>query len=184
MDYHPESTHSYGEEQTVSAYGPYNPPPPGVTMITEETYPYASTTETYDYAKEVTTLTTQVPYREDNALGEEGPTECDCEPGEPGFAGFPGPKVHQESYVRIFNSCAVVLISFLISYCNQGSVGPNGKQGFPGAQGRQVRGLQFDQKVRHCVLDIRVSRMCQCFINIIVCHPVRVTKDSKGFKDE
>lgn len=29
----------------------------------------------------------------DAALGEEGPTECDCEPGEPGFAGFAGPKV-------------------------------------------------------------------------------------------
>lgn len=30
----------------------------------------------------------------DAALGEEGPTECDCEPGQPGFAGFAGPKVH------------------------------------------------------------------------------------------
>lgn len=29
----------------------------------------------------------------DAALGGEGPTECDCEPGEPGFAGFAGPKV-------------------------------------------------------------------------------------------
>lgn len=29
----------------------------------------------------------------DAALGREGPTECDCEPGEPGFAGFAGPKV-------------------------------------------------------------------------------------------
>lgn len=29
----------------------------------------------------------------DAALGEEGPTECDCEHGEPGFAGFAGPKV-------------------------------------------------------------------------------------------
>lgn len=29
----------------------------------------------------------------DAALGQEGPTECDCEPGEPGFAGFAGPKV-------------------------------------------------------------------------------------------
>lgn len=48
----------------------------------------------------------QVPYRPagpdtdsleesggDAALGEEGPTECDCEPGGPGFAGFAGPKV-------------------------------------------------------------------------------------------
>lgn len=26
-------------------------------------------------------------------LGTEGPTECDCDPGEPGFAGFAGPKV-------------------------------------------------------------------------------------------
>ena len=31
---------------------------------------------------------------EDAALGQEGPTECDCEPGEPGFAGFAGPKVN------------------------------------------------------------------------------------------
>lgn len=30
---------------------------------------------------------------DDAALGKEGPTECDCEPGEPGFAGFAGPKV-------------------------------------------------------------------------------------------
>ncbi len=30
---------------------------------------------------------------DDSALGEEAPTECNCEPGEPGFAGFAGPKV-------------------------------------------------------------------------------------------
>lgn len=44
----------------------------------------------------------QIPYPDtdsseesggDAALGEEGPTECDCQPGEPGFAGFAGPKV-------------------------------------------------------------------------------------------
>lgn len=29
----------------------------------------------------------------DAGLGEEGPTECNCEPGQPGFAGFAGPKV-------------------------------------------------------------------------------------------
>ncbi|TNN30179.1 hypothetical protein EYF80_059670 [Liparis tanakae] len=30
-------------------------------------------------------------------LGQEAPTECDCEPGQPGFAGFAGPKVlHQD----------------------------------------------------------------------------------------
>lgn len=85
-------------------------------MITEETYPYTSTTESFDNAKEVTTLTTQVPYGEHDALGEEGPTACDCEPGEPGFAGFPGPKVHQDSYVRIFVNRAVVLIGLLISH--------------------------------------------------------------------
>lgn len=32
----------------------------------------------------------------DAALGVEGPTECDCEPGEPGFAGFAGPKVQTD----------------------------------------------------------------------------------------
>ncbi|KAL7874757.1 hypothetical protein SRHO_G00057270 [Serrasalmus rhombeus] len=68
-------------------------PKPVVTMITEESYPYATTSETYDYAKEVTTLTTEVPYGEASLGEEEGPTECDCEPGEPGFAGFAGPKV-------------------------------------------------------------------------------------------
>lgn len=161
MDYHPETTHTYEDEQTVSAYDPYNPAPPGVTMITEETYPYASTTESYDYAKEVTTLTTQVPYGEDADLGEEGPTECDCEPGEPGFAGFPGPKVYQEPFGRISVNYAVVLISLLISRSNQGSIGPQGKQGLPGAQGREVRGLEFDQKIKHCALDISVSRISQ-----------------------
>lgn len=94
MDYHSKPTYSYEDEQTVSLYHLYNPTRPGITMITEETYPYGSTTESYDYAKEVTTLTTQVPYGENAVLGEEGPTECDCEAGEPGFAGFPGPKVH------------------------------------------------------------------------------------------
>lgn len=29
----------------------------------------------------------------DGDLGTEGPTECDCDPGKPGFAGFAGPKV-------------------------------------------------------------------------------------------
>lgn len=37
----------------------------------------------------------------DAALGEEGPTECDCEPGEPGFAGFAGPKVQIQSIVPL-----------------------------------------------------------------------------------
>lgn len=114
VDYHPESTHSYDEEQTVSAYDPCNPSSLGVTMITEETYPYASTTDTYDYAKEVTTLTTQVPYGENTVLGEERPTECDCEPGEPGFAGFPGSKVHRESFGSISVNYTVVLIILLI----------------------------------------------------------------------
>lgn len=29
----------------------------------------------------------------DESGAEEAPTECDCQPGEPGFAGFAGPKV-------------------------------------------------------------------------------------------
>lgn len=66
-------------------------------MITEDTYPYVATTsQSYDYAKEVPTVTTQVPYYESGiaTLGEEEvPTDCDCLPGEPGFAGFAGPKV-------------------------------------------------------------------------------------------
>lgn len=64
-------------------------------MITEETYPYATNVESFDYAKEDKTLMTEVPYGGDAELGQEGPTECDCEPGEPGFAGFAGPKVDQ-----------------------------------------------------------------------------------------
>lgn len=181
--YHPNPTHSYEDEQIVFAYNPYNLAFPGVTMITEETYPYASTTESYDYAKEVTTLTTHVPYGEDADLGEEGPTECDCEPGEPGFAGFPGPKVHQESFGRIFVNYAVVLMSLLISHCNQGSVGPKGKQGFPGAQGREVRSLEFDQKLKPCALNFNVSRMSQYFFKhyfISCCQGYKGTKGVRG----
>lgn len=108
------SLHTAMRMSRLCLHDSYNPASPGVTMITEETYPYASTTESYDYAKEVTTLTTQVPYGENAVLGEEGPTECDCEPGEPGFAGFPGPKVPQESFGRILVNYAVVLKSYLI----------------------------------------------------------------------
>lgn len=104
MDYPPEPTHTYEDEQTASAYDPYGPAPTVVTMITDDAYPYETTSETYDYAKEVTTLTTEVPYGGDASLGEEeGPTECDCEPGEPGFAGFAGPKVghlHVNSQIK------------------------------------------------------------------------------------
>lgn len=88
-----------------------------------------------------------------------------------------------------FNS-AVVLISLLISHCNQGSVGPQGTPGFPGAQGRQVRGLEFDQKFKHCALDIIVSRMSQYIINININNInnlmpcCRVTKEPKGFEEE
>ncbi|KAL2084514.1 hypothetical protein ACEWY4_020032 [Coilia grayii] len=96
-DYHPEPTHSYEEENTASAYDPYAPGPTVVTMITEEYYPYGTTTESYDYAKEDKPDTTQVPYdsgdSSEEVVEEEGPTECDCQPGEPGFAGFAGPKV-------------------------------------------------------------------------------------------
>uniref|UniRef100_A0A672LGS0 Zgc:113232 n=1 Tax=Sinocyclocheilus grahami TaxID=75366 RepID=A0A672LGS0_SINGR len=92
-----------------SSFDPYVPAATVVTMITEETYPYATAVESFDYVKEDKTLITQVPYGGDAELGLEGPTECDCEAGEPGFGGFAGPK---------------------------GSKGLQGKQGFPGVQGR------------------------------------------------
>eukprot|EP00064_Thunnus_orientalis_P023723 superscaffoldBa00009269_g23978 len=124
-EYPPEPTHSYDVDQQpeVEDYDPYGAAPTQVTMITEEAFPYATTTESH-YAKE-DTETMEVPYEYppagpdtgsseesggDSALGEVGPTECDCEPGEPGFAGFAGPK---------------------------GSRGPQGKTGEPGAQGRE-----------------------------------------------
>lgn len=76
-------------------------------MITDESYPYGSTTESYDYAKEDRAEMTQVPYDNDGSseetLEEEGPTECDCLPGEPGFAGFAGPKVRQPSKFCLYN---------------------------------------------------------------------------------
>lgn len=80
-------------------------------MITEETYPYSSTTETYDYAKEVSPVTTQVPYGEDASLEEEDekPTDCDCEPGEPGFGGFAGPKVHTRLITRKQKSPVILI---------------------------------------------------------------------------
>lgn len=113
MEYPP--TPGY-EEHTASGYDPYGPAPTVVTMITEEVYPYATTTESYDYAKEVTTMTTQVPYEYptgppyyegsdgDAALGEEGPTDCNCQPGEPGFAGFAGPKVRHRLLSALSNN--------------------------------------------------------------------------------
>lgn len=56
-----EPTPGY-EEHTASGY-PYPQTTPLVTMITEEDYPYTTTTESYVAAKEVTTMTTRVPYR-------------------------------------------------------------------------------------------------------------------------
>ncbi|XP_058879396.1 collagen alpha-1(IX) chain-like [Acipenser ruthenus] len=60
-EYPVEPTPGY-EEHTASGY-PYPQTTPLVTMITEEEYPYATTTESYVAAKEVTTMTTSVPYR-------------------------------------------------------------------------------------------------------------------------
>lgn len=57
-EYPPEPTRSY-DEQTED-YDPYAPAPNQVTMITEDAYPYATTTESYDYAKEDITMATQV----------------------------------------------------------------------------------------------------------------------------
>lgn len=90
VDYPQESRR--GDEDEHSASG-FDPRAPDVTMITEETFPYATNVESFDYAKEDKTLMTEVPYGGDAELAHEGPTECDCEPGEPGFAGFAGPKV-------------------------------------------------------------------------------------------
>lgn len=106
-EYAPEPTHSYEDENTASAYDPYAPGPTVVTMMTEEPYPYGTTTETYDYAKEDKIETSQVPYDNDGSseevLEEEGPTECDCQPGEPGFAGFAGPKVRITHFISLKN---------------------------------------------------------------------------------
>uniref|UniRef100_A0A8C1HWJ0 Zgc:113232 n=1 Tax=Cyprinus carpio carpio TaxID=630221 RepID=A0A8C1HWJ0_CYPCA len=98
------------DEHSASGFDTYVPAATVVTMITEETYPYAKAVESFDYAKEDKTLITQVPFGGGAELGLEGPTECDCEAGEPGFGGFAGPK---------------------------GSKGLQGKQGFPGVQGRE-----------------------------------------------
>ncbi|MED6292654.1 hypothetical protein CHARACLAT_002634 [Characodon lateralis] len=119
-EHQPEPTQYYGEDQQLVEE---DNDPTRVTMITEDVFPFATTTESH-YAKE-DTETMQVPFKYpggpdtdtseeesggDAALGEEGPTECDCEVGEPGFAGFAGPK---------------------------GSRGLQGQTGLPGIQGRE-----------------------------------------------
>ncbi len=93
VEYPAEAKRGNEDEQSASGFDPYAPAATVVTMITEETYPYATAVESFDYAKEDKTLITQVPYGGDAELGQEGPTECDCEAGEPGFGGFAGPKV-------------------------------------------------------------------------------------------
>lgn len=93
VKYPAESKRSNEGEQSASGFDPYAPAATVVTMITEETYPYATVVESFDYAKEDKTLITQVPFGGDSELGQERPTECDCEAGEPGFGGFAGPKV-------------------------------------------------------------------------------------------
>ncbi|KAF0032054.1 hypothetical protein F2P81_016609 [Scophthalmus maximus] len=90
-EYPPEPTRRSHEEGDHDPHGRSR-----VTMITEDAFPYATTTESH-YAKE-DTETMQVPYEfpaagpDTDSSGEEGPTDCDCQPGEPGFAGFAGPK--------------------------------------------------------------------------------------------
>lgn len=55
-EYPPEPTHSYDEDQRPEEeeeedYDPYGPLPTQVTMITDDTFPYSTTTESH-YAKE------------------------------------------------------------------------------------------------------------------------------------
>lgn len=55
-EYPPEPTHSYDEDQRPEEeddYDPYGPAPTQVTMITEDSFPYATTAESH-YAKEDT----------------------------------------------------------------------------------------------------------------------------------
>lgn len=54
-EYPPEPTHSYDEGQRPEEgdYDPYSPAPTRVTMITEDAFPYVTTTESH-YAKEDT----------------------------------------------------------------------------------------------------------------------------------
>uniref|UniRef100_A0A4W5LD89 Uncharacterized protein n=1 Tax=Hucho hucho TaxID=62062 RepID=A0A4W5LD89_9TELE len=80
-------------------------------MITEDSYPYTTTTQVPYEQEPYYEESLQAPGGGEASLGEEGPTDCNCEPGEPGFAGFAGPK---------------------------GARGLRGKDGFPGAQGREV----------------------------------------------
>lgn len=85
----------------------------------------------------------------DALLGQEeaGPTECDCEPGEPGFAGFMGPKVwcHQRNnnYDDDDDGQFVKVSTVLVPSSCQGSRGLQGKLGEPGPQGREVREIGF-----------------------------------------
>lgn len=45
----------------------------------------------------------------DESGAEEAPTECDCQPGEPGFAGFAGPKVASSTWSRYLHLSKVTL---------------------------------------------------------------------------
>lgn len=66
----------------------------------------------------------QVPYEPDTGsseesggdaeLGQVGPTECDCEPGEPGFAGFTGPKV-QPHCITSLAKCSQWPLCFILT---------------------------------------------------------------------
>uniref|UniRef100_A0A4W5LD76 Uncharacterized protein n=1 Tax=Hucho hucho TaxID=62062 RepID=A0A4W5LD76_9TELE len=44
-EYPPEPTDSYEEQQPSSGYDPYAPAPTSVSMITEDSYPYTTTTQ-------------------------------------------------------------------------------------------------------------------------------------------
>lgn len=107
VEYPAESKRGSEDEHSASGFDPYAPAATMVTMITEETYPYATAVESFDYAKEDKTLITRVPYGGDAELGQEGPTECDCEAGEPGFGGFAGPKV---DHCQAFELCKVCFL--------------------------------------------------------------------------
>lgn len=57
LEYPPEPTHSYDVDQIFEEedYDTYGPIPTQVTMITEDTFPYITTTESH-YAKEDTEI--------------------------------------------------------------------------------------------------------------------------------
>lgn len=65
-------------------------------------------------------------------------------------------------------------------------MGPQGKQGFPGAQGREVRALEFDQKSNsnHYALDFSVTWMFTFLKNIFFMSCCQGYKGTKGVRGQ